>query len=272
MNYVTRKEFQNAMLALYKEFHERTKNKRYSNERKDANTKATIPPITKLDSESSVEARKPEAEKKADSKYHFWSLFVQWGTLIAVVIYATIAALQWHEFQKANKISFASLEAQTRPWIGIVGSVDIGNDPQYTSSLKMKLMNYGSSAGIVATPVFGYTFGGRNGRWFDQHKICEQAEHPLHERDSAKTVDTVFPGKDGALDKSVPTKEFIAGSLQESKLVLVGCIAYMSQTGAIYYTRVGYFPVRGQPTPNQKTLFAPVVGWTNFYTDTKNKQ
>jgi hypothetical protein len=105
MNFVTRKEFRDALLTLYKELHEETKTKRDPRERNNADQKVVIPSsvIAKLDPESTIETRKEEASKEADSRYHFWSLVVGWATLAAVVGYATIAAFQWCETRRQIK-------------------------------------------------------------------------------------------------------------------------------------------------------------------------
>ncbi|MGO9824165.1 MAG: hypothetical protein ACLPMG_02710 [Terriglobales bacterium] len=188
-------------------------------------------------------------------------------TVFLIVVTAAIGAVQAIIYSQQKRI----MESQTRPWIGIAGPIELVND-----GLRIKLMNYGQSAGLIAkTPVFGYTYGGRNGRWFDQHQICEKSEQALHELDNARTVDTIFPGKDGLIDKIVPLQEFIPGALQEGnntgKLLIVGCIAYMSQMGAVYYTRVGYYPTKTKSVSANGTESYPITGWEQFYTDTTSK-
>ena len=133
MGYITRQEFRDALLALYKELHERTKTKRHPSEGQKANENPVeLATITKLHLISSIETRKPETDKRDESNYHFRSLLVQWFTFGAVVIYATIAALQWCQMKGANDLAqkanadawmLANRANRTainseRPWIG----------------------------------------------------------------------------------------------------------------------------------------------------------
>src|SRR5208282_2474842 len=86
MAYITREEFRAALLALYKELHERTKTQRYSTDRKETTENPTKPiaTITKLDPVSTIETRKTETEKRSDSDsdHQFWILVVAWATFV----------------------------------------------------------------------------------------------------------------------------------------------------------------------------------------------
>jgi hypothetical protein len=114
MDYVTRKEFRNALLTLYKELHQQKKTNRGSHESQDTNKHAAIPPVTKLDFDSSIEARKPAEDKKSDDSYHRWSLFAQWSTFVVVAIYTTVAAFQWCANKKAADAAYTSAEVSKK--------------------------------------------------------------------------------------------------------------------------------------------------------------
>ncbi len=137
MNFVTRSEFREVLLALFNDIQHLRKEVRNSAQGQHANRKPQEPvfTITKIDPISSIETHTPVSEQTTQKNYHFWSLVTQWSTFGIVALYTTVAALQWCAVKEANKIARDSLEAQTRPWIGIpkielteqkdTGSVDL---------------------------------------------------------------------------------------------------------------------------------------------------
>ena len=123
---------------------------------------------------------------------------------------------------------------------------------------------------VASYPQFGLTFGGPRASFFAQYKVCEEADKSLYEIETAKYLDTVFPGEDGVITKHVSASYF-AGDKDSFKLLLIGCIAYESAKGGPYHTRVIYSMIRSQEAESSKDgkKSYPIIGFERQYTDTQ---
>ncbi len=231
MDYITRKEFRDALLTLYKELHQQTKNNRCSNESQTANKKSTVPPVTKLDSVSSIETRKPETEKKSDSKYHCWSLAAQWSTFFIVAIYTTIAALQWC----AMRDQLTELQNENRPWMGIsrpiiVETIPIVEPSRIYIKLAMWAKNYGKTpafdVAVKALPMFD------DKEW----ESLSDASCKLVDDDVRAEVGSyTFPDRELILSPEVNSE---SSHKETTTIYVAGCIGYLDEgRKIIHHTR-----------------------------------
>jgi hypothetical protein len=64
-----------------------------------ANAKQSVTPLVRaeVDLPHGVETRKSTSDARSDNKYQFFTLLILWLTFGAVVVYATLAYLQWRE-------------------------------------------------------------------------------------------------------------------------------------------------------------------------------
>jgi len=255
MNFVTRSEFREVLLALFNDIQHLRKEVRNSAQGQHANRKPQEPvfTITKIDPISSIETHTPVSEQTTQKNYHFWSLVTQWSTFGIVALYTTVAALQWCAVKEANKIARDSLEAQTRPWIGIpkielteqkdTGSVD---HPRLHWTFFINMQNYGHSpakqVAITTDSMFGH------GVPWQSWDTCKSAEQKSIGNIQTKVV---FPtdvpregefGADFAISPSAPMGKY-----------LIVCIAYQGITGNMHHTKIVY---NGVPEdPEQRNFF-----------------
>lgn len=122
MNYISRSEFREAILAVYQDMKKLREDSRNRGNARPAeeSIRKPISTITKLDPVSTIESRTPKQEQRDQRGYQFWSLFVQWSTFLAVVLYATITACQWQAMRQANEIAVNS----NRAWVGFPESFE----------------------------------------------------------------------------------------------------------------------------------------------------
>ena len=109
MNFVTRREFREVLLALYEDI-QKLREKVTQNRKREEEGKRPIAPIAliaKLDPVSSVEFRTPIEEQKHERKYQFSSLLIHGFALFAAVsaaigtgIYARITYRMWCEMRE----------------------------------------------------------------------------------------------------------------------------------------------------------------------------
>lgn len=246
MSYITRQEFSEAFLAIYKDLHALSKRVRDSKKTENATNGGSISTITKINPVSSIETRTPKSEQRDDKRYKCWNLFVQSCTAAIVAIYTTVAAFQWCAMNKANTLARKAIEAQTRPWLGIDGPLqDVKPDGDGNiGEFSMSLRNYGKSPAIVSgQPRFimaGYS--SPHGDELDYYKVCDKADAILAQQGGGKYLLTVFPDESGTpqservrIDRIPGTNEYFA-----KEHILMGCIAYNGPDGGLYHTRVIY--------------------------------
>jgi hypothetical protein len=262
MTFITREEFRDALLTLYKELQERTKTDRYSSQRQEANKIPAGPPVTKLDFESSIETRTPETEKQTESKYHCRSLVVQWATFGVVFLYATIAAFQWCASREANKIANKSLQVQTRPWIGIVEIkltheqvVYDPNDPRQRLinwTLSTQVKNYGGSpARVFVSPIAPPKQAGKIWHTWKKYEVCETDRWSSFNEGLYTKI--AFPGRE-ELDMG---STGVTVNADGPKWLII-CVAYQGLTdGKMHHAKFLYAAIASQhsvPVPEMPSL------------------
>ena len=136
---------------------------------------------------------------------------------------------------KANTLAHEALEAQTRPWLGVVDMtpIDSGRDGnQRFAIFTFRLKNYGPSPALRAsyTFQFGNTVKDREARLAttcDDAKKASTTSNPL----GAMNLLSVFPGDSGA---TPPIRDSVYTS--DPALFVAGCVAYQGQTGGVVHT------------------------------------
>jgi hypothetical protein len=96
------------------------------------------------------------------NRQRFW---LEVLTFVAVVVYATIAALQWFAMRdaiqmagRANQIAISALTTAQRPWVGIVNPIFIDKPLTFDAKganivIRIKLKNFGVSPANAAIPI-----------------------------------------------------------------------------------------------------------------------
>jgi hypothetical protein len=173
-----------------------------------------------------------------------------WCAVFAASVYGYISYRQWDTAKE-------TLEAETRPWVSPVeGSIRnittlvAGDSTEYNMesvSFNLELRNYGISPATIGRVQFKLVampnFLQENIRT-NWAAVCNAAEKEL--TDPAKSLETIFPGKDGVIDwlavamnhpsneKSTVTPESRAWN------AVVACTAYPGPTGIIHHTKFAY--------------------------------
>jgi len=239
-------------------------------EQTDQDRQTSVFTTTKLDSESSIETRKPKDEKEADSDYQFWSLVVQWCTVGVVALYTTVAAFQWCAIREANKIARDSFEVQTRPWIAVedlsepVISVLPGSSPPtLVLDFNYILHNLGKSPGLHIYGYFQFAKGRPEDALFKMPKtnedVCDFVERTSVDS-KWKIYPSIFPESKSDKIPYRPPSETPDAPIANN--ALAGCIVYQSP-GHIHRTRVLYWFVREEQAVTIGGLkFFPIKGFT----------
>jgi hypothetical protein len=177
----------------------------------------------------------------------------------------------------ANTIANRSLEAQTRPWIGIDGVPEVietrvSNSPPGKSVIfNLKLRNYGSSPALTARPAFAVIEDAGTARitLFDQYEMCPRADEDLTENNPRRVITSVFPGIDASITQEVVAaskpSEYQPATPPESTRfsLLIGCIAYKGPAGGPYHMKVLYSIEysRDLKTSRDGIKYPPVTGF-----------
>jgi hypothetical protein len=140
---------------------------------------------------------------------------------------------------QANQNSNISLEAQTRPWIGVSGEPeDVGegdllkgiDPPTHGITFTLRLKNYGQSPAmrIIIKSISAFKVTG------DVNKsVCDPANQEVQTEPHFVQFDTVFPGSDQA--SAVP-------GVNPFYPIIIVCIAYRGRDTTLppYSTRIAY--------------------------------
>lgn len=167
MNFVTRSEFRECLLSLFKDVQKLRQGIDKSNQKEKRSNKENqrVAVDVKFDPISSVETRTPRAEQKQERRYQRWSLGLQFLTLAAVAWYACEASRQSatmnQTFQQTKRQveDFEVVQAANitfgQPQIKLVAS-----GKQFQLDFTLVLRNSGPSAAyqVQIEPEWG--FGG----------------------------------------------------------------------------------------------------------------
>ena len=144
--------------------------------------------------------------------------------------------------RNANALARESLDAQTRPWLGIEGNltpVSSGWNDERTRRLatfSFKLMNYGQSPAMKMAEVFAFSNDVRTTATTEASACKEASDNSTASNPYAVfSLPTVFPGESGVTPITYPLE---TDSFPE---ILIGCIAYQGATdGKVHTTLVMY--------------------------------
>jgi|SRR5579864_2799018 len=235
--------------------------------------KPPVPPssasgISKVQPPPSHPSYKITCEKKRD--VWDWIKFAAEIVGIGVVItYTSIAALQWCEMKRANRLTKQALgQAQTqmrisvRPWVGIT------DEPNAIQTTPIKFDGQGNASIKYRVSVRNYsTYGVQNVMAIGNLVVTEDLNRVRREMDALcgdnfvghlDMGDVVFPGKQQLLTESGSIfNRSEMGSSKKFEGWFVGCIGYRDQFKFLYHTRFIYWlndthgrPIEFDPTPN----------------------
>ena len=190
-----------------------------------------------------------------------------------VIVYTTIAALQWCEMKKANTTAQESLQAQTRPWIGIEGNkVAPVASPEYAWSpalpyptvwvtLSYSIKNYGTGPGFRQREWFKVIpvsdVGGYSPTFPDE---CAMAETHQPASDKAEMGYVIFTGASITTGSGTNLMVDMTKTKNLRRVWIAMCIAYQDSSHAQWHhSRYRYI---SQPMTGQPVTFPSHPGWS----------
>lgn len=208
-----------------------------------------------------------------------WKLGVEVATLLAIIVYAAIAALQWCALRAANSQSSKIFEATERPWIGLAGT-EVLKAPSDTS-LQI-LIDYENSGRSPAFQVWlkAFTLSPLDSAQEEQvNRDCagkpNDAEVGALLLPGAHRQPTIYsePLQSGTIEyirerlglKPTPTPPI---NLHPQGIILLGCIDYMWGNDC-YRTRFCQQYV-ARPAPQRPFGFFDYCNFSNDTTENKN--
>ena len=148
MAFVTRSEFREVVLSLYKDIQKlRDKIDEYYEARQENRSPSVrVATDIKLDPISSIETRTPRTEQKQERRYQLSSLLVGILTLGAVVAYAVVTYRMWCEMQQQTRLQRDAGINTERAWVGLDGPVKtaiLQASPRFAIGGHYEVKNFG---------------------------------------------------------------------------------------------------------------------------------
>jgi hypothetical protein len=181
--------------------------------------------------------------------------------------------------QKANAIAEEALDAQTRPWVGIVGEVipvsgtetrippRSGEMPIWIDSIdvKFRIQNYGGSVATQVATVFMLYNGTKpNQGQFNSTHVCQGADSDSSKSDWLVNRISIFPKEiSGEIQKTA--RCWVDKGCRRAPNYLVACISYQRDQ-MIYHTQLEY--VVRYADPNPETGIQNISAFDLTYTGT----
>ena len=294
MNYITRSEFRETVLAIYKslqEFRDETRSQ-YQRKKQPNGAPEPVSVIAKLDSESSIEARTPVSEQASQRSYYCWSLVVQVFTFLAAtgaagaaIYYGWVTTRMWGEMQTQTCIQREASENAERAWVGLADpprvTVTSLSAKTFQSQTKLDIENFGKGP---ALNVFSGSFFALHGHVLNAIESSCNLLFPFVGLKPSWPVSSstdiskeqwgmvLYPNQPPFVnehDSNGKSSDYIG-----QEVFVVGCIVYKDQFGHPHWTKFSYStgPYVTQIVRDASAFQHLYVSSANNYTDDAEKK